>query len=369
MNVFYSTLLLLLLVLIELVAIRLILKEPIPWKEVTANLNSGHILLWIFRGLEIVVYDYSLRYLGLGLIDSWPLWAIYIFAFVAWDFCFYWLHRLHHQWPALWAIHEVHHQGEYFSLSLGIRNSWFSSLTSIPFFTILAVVGVPLEVFIVVSSLHYVVQFYNHNRIVNKSGWLEYVLITPSHHRVHHGKNKEYINKNHSGTLVIWDKLFGTFQEEREDIVMEYGIRNPVNSHNPLWQNGKPIVQWLGKYKVWPLKSSFSPKQFSSLWIGLGGILLFMLLLVYIYYETQWPASLKAVFFSYLFMNTLANGGLSDGKSWALYAWLLFSVLGGAGILFFYADSMHIIAQFLLIFLAFHAFMGLFIHFYRKQST
>ena len=368
MNVFYGTLLLLLLVLIELAAVRFILKEPIPWKEVTGNLNSGHILLWIFRGLEIVVYDYSLHYLGLGIIDNWPLWTIYVFAFVAWDFCFYWLHRLHHQWPALWAVHEVHHQGEYFSLSLGIRNSWFSSLTSIPFFTILAVLGVPLEVFIVVSSIHYLIQFYNHTRLVNKSGWLEYIFVTPSHHRVHHGKNKEYINKNHSGTFVIWDKMFGTFQAERVDIAIEYGIRNPVNSHNPMWQNGKPISEWLGKRKKERFTNSTSPIPFSSLWIGLGGILLFMLLLVYIYYENQWPSTLKAVFFTYLFMNTLANGGLSDGKPWAFYAWLGISLLGGLGILLFFADSMHIIAQSLLVLLVIHACMGVFIRFFGEQK-
>jgi len=126
-----------------------------------------------FRGVEIFLFGVLLQHVNLHVVDQWPPVWQWIFAFIAWDFCFYWMHRLHHKIGVLWAVHVVHHQGEHFSLSLGSRNSWYSSLSNFPFIAVLAVLGVPLEIFVTVSSIHYSVQFYNHNGIIGKSGWLE----------------------------------------------------------------------------------------------------------------------------------------------------------------------------------------------------
>ncbi|MCE7990468.1 MAG: sterol desaturase family protein [Roseivirga sp.] len=320
MGVAYGTLLLLVLVLMELLIVRLVMKEKIPWNEVILNLNSGHVLLWIFRGMEVLGFHYVLQYFSLDWIAVWPPAVQWVFGFVAWDFLFYWLHRLHHKWPLLWSIHAVHHQGEHFSLSLGIRNSWYSSLSSFPFFVPLAVLGLPLEIFVTVSSIHYTIQFYNHNRIVKKSGWLEYIMITPSHHRVHHGKNAEYLDKNCGGTFVFWDKLFGTFQQERDDINLELGTLDEMNSENPFWANNIPVAKFL---KI-PLKSLGAKTQTIRLhpfFIALGAFVLFGLLVHFIFREASMPLMEKAILFALLFFGTIANGGLMEGKVWGIFAW------------------------------------------------
>src|SRR5699024_3092268 len=112
--------------------------------------------------------------------------------------------------PLLWAVHVVHHQGEHFNLSLGIRNSWYSSLSDLPFIIGLAVIGVPLPVFIIVSSMHYGIQFYNHNGLMGEFDWLKRFIVTPSYHRIHHAMAPVYRNRNFAGTFVFWDRLFGT---------------------------------------------------------------------------------------------------------------------------------------------------------------
>jgi sterol desaturase/sphingolipid hydroxylase (fatty acid hydroxylase superfamily) len=332
MGVAYGTLLLLVLVLLELLVVRLVMKEKIPWNEVILNLNSGHVLLWIFRGLEVVGFHFILQHFSLGWIGQWPVAVQWIFGFIAWDFLFYWLHRLHHQFPLLWSIHAVHHQGEHFSLSLGIRNSWYSSLSSLPFFIPLAIMGLPLEVFVAVSSIHYTIQFYNHNRIVKKSGWLEYIMITPSHHRVHHGKNPEYLDKNCGGTLVIWDKLFGTFQEERDDIKLELGTLDEMNSENPFWANNLPVAQYL-KIPLRSLRTKAKSIEYPPFFIALGAFLLFGLLIHFIYRESTMPMMEKGLLFGLLFFGTIANGGLMEGKLWGVISWSLIPVFLGTGYL------------------------------------
>lgn len=330
MSVWLGTLLLLVFVVIELLAIRFVLKEEIPWREVVVNLNSGHILMWIGRGIEILAYHLVLSYASFGWVGEWPGWLQWVFGVFAWDFCFYWLHRLHHKIPLFWGVHEVHHQGEHFSLSLGIRNSWYSSITSIPFFMGLAIVGMPLEIFITVGSVHYFIQFYNHNRLVNKSGWLEHIFVTPSHHRVHHGTNPEYRDKNCGGTFVFWDKLFGTFQAERDDIQIEYGIRRKVETDNPFWVNTLPFLKLYAKRMADKAHqpSKAAKKLPKGRWVGLGGVLLFGLLLVYIRNEFVWEQGQLISLFALVFVATLANGGLADGHAWGWWLWVVVATLG-----------------------------------------
>ena len=220
-------------------------KRELPWKEVVANINSGHIIMWAARMVILIRYKYFSANWSLELFNELPLLVQFIIALFAWDICFYWSHRTHHTLKFLWRIHGVHHQAEHFNLSLGIRNSWYQSLTSFPFFIILAVIGVSFEQFRMVSSIHYFIQFFNHNAIIGKTGILEYVLMTPSHHRVHHGKNDVYINKNHGGTFIFWGKMFGTFQREREDIEIKFGTTDNVNPNNPFWANMLPILSFL----------------------------------------------------------------------------------------------------------------------------
>ncbi|MFK8102662.1 MAG: sterol desaturase family protein [Saprospiraceae bacterium] len=319
---------LIIMVLLEIALIYFYKKEPIPWREIIFNLNSGHILMWVLRGLELGVFHFVLTHWSFHLLDQWSDWSVWLFGFLTWDFCFYWLHRFHHKYRFLWAVHVVHHEGEHFSLSLGIRNSWYSSLTAIPFFVGLAFIGVPLEVFIATSSIHYIIQFYNHNNIVGKSGWLENIMITPAHHRVHHGSNEIYWDKNLGGTFVFWDKMFGTFQAELAEEPVIFGTKDYVKTENVVWANIFPFLKLFNWSERWdtPTQSAF---QVSDRFISSGGILLFGLLLYYIAQEPIWSDHLKLNFFIIIFLGTIANGGISEGKYWGLTLWAInFLILG-----------------------------------------
>ena len=321
MSLVFANGLLLVMVLLEIAFLRWYRKEYIPWREVIFNLNSGHVMLWVLRGVELATYHLIFTQWSLGLFASWPPILVWIFMFIAWDFCFYWLHRFHHKFSLLWAVHVIHHEGEHFGLSLGIRNSWYSSITSIPFFIILAWMGIPTEVFLVVSSTHYFIQFYNHNQVVRNSGWLDYIMITPSHHKVHHGKNPEYVDKNFGGTLVIWDKLFGTFQRETKDNPVELGTHDLFRTDNVFLANNLPFAKLLGKV----INQNQAPKpsfKLNDVWIATGGIGLFGLLLFFIGIEPVWSSTEKLGLFSMIFIGTIACGGLSEGKNWGFWLWI-----------------------------------------------
>lgn len=290
-----------------------------PWLEAIANLNSGHVLLWLFRGVEVAGYAWIWQHTQPHLLQGWPPVVIGVLAFVAWDLGFYWLHRLHHRIGFLWAIHSVHHQGEHFNLSLGIRNSWLSSLSSLPFFVPLALIGVPVEVFVAVSSLHYTVQFYNHNASVGRAGWLEQVMVTPHHHRIHHGANPEYIDKNFGGTLLLWDRLFGTFQRPVPGVQIRYGIGAWRTSYNPLWLNLLPALQWLG----WPTPAPRLPGALPAQqrrWLIAGAVLLFANVVYAVHRQGQWPEGQQPLLWALLALHTLALGAWADGRRWAMAA-------------------------------------------------
>lgn len=160
---------------------------------------------------------------------------VWILLFIGVDFFYYWFHRMSHQVNALWAAHIVHHQSEEYNLTVALRQSWFQGWFSWVFYLPLAFLGFDPLMFLTLSSFNTLYQFWIHTRLIKSMGPLEYILNTPSHHRVHHGSNPKYIDKNHAGTLIIWDRLFGTFQKEEEDVY--YGITTPLASWNPLWAN------------------------------------------------------------------------------------------------------------------------------------
>lgn len=175
------------------------------------------------------------------LYGHFAIWNIddtvlnWVLLFLGVDFFYYWFHRMSHEINALWAAHVVHHQSEEYNLSVALRQSWFQSWFSWTFYLPLAVVGFSPEMFFLMSATNTLYQFWIHTRAIGKMGPLEWILNTPSHHRVHHGTDPEYLDKNHAGTLIIWDRLFGTFQEEKEEPI--YGITKPLASWNPIWAN------------------------------------------------------------------------------------------------------------------------------------
>lgn len=179
-----------------------------------------------------------------GYLYIFEHWRFYTFPNSVWtwlllfigvDFFYYWFHRLSHEINALWAAHIVHHQSEEYNLTVALRQSWFQSGFAWIFYLPLAFAGFEPMMFLTVSAFNTLYQFWIHTRAIGNMGILEWILNTPSHHRVHHGSNPKYIDKNHAGTLIIWDRMFGTFQKEEEEVV--YGITKPLASWNPVWAN------------------------------------------------------------------------------------------------------------------------------------
>ena len=201
-----------------------------------ANLSQGIGQQMIDVFMKTVLF-FGYKY----IFENWrilelpkSIW-IWIILFIGVDFCYYWFHRMSHQINLLWAAHIVHHQSEEYNLTVALRQSWFQSWFSWVFYLPLAFLGFDPLIFITLSSFNTLYQFWIHTRAIKSLGPLEWILNTPSHHRVHHGSNPKYIDKNHAGTLIIWDRMFGTFQKEEEEVY--YGITTPLASWNPVWAN------------------------------------------------------------------------------------------------------------------------------------
>lgn len=182
----------------------------------------------LFFGYTYIFQNWRLFSLGDGI---W-VWIVLFFGV---DFFYYWFHRMSHQINALWAAHIVHHQSEEYNLTVALRQSWFQSWFAWIFYLPLAFLGFDPLMFVTLSAFNTLYQFWIHTRAIKRMGFLEHILNTPAHHRVHHGSNPKYIDKNHAGTLIIWDKMFGTFQKEEEEVY--YGITTPLASWNPVWAN------------------------------------------------------------------------------------------------------------------------------------
>jgi sterol desaturase/sphingolipid hydroxylase (fatty acid hydroxylase superfamily)/uncharacterized membrane protein YhhN len=167
--------------------------------------------------------------------EFWNTWYGVLLALVMYDFCYYWLHRAGHVVALFWAAHVVHHQSQHYNLSTALRQTSSGFLFGWIFYLPMAVLGVPPTVFGIVLLIDLLYQFWVHTEQVGKLGWFDRVFCSPSNHRVHHAVNDAYIDKNYGGILILWDRLFGTFQEEHEPCV--YGTRGPLNSWDPLWAN------------------------------------------------------------------------------------------------------------------------------------
>ena len=164
--------------------------------------------------------------------DAWYSWAILFFVD---DFAYYWFHRISHETRLFWNFHVVHHSSEYYNLSVAVRQSWFSGTLHWIFYAPVMLLGFAPWMFAVMHGFNLIYQFWIHTRFVDHLGPFERIFNTPSHHRVHHGVNDQYLDKNYGGVLIIWDKLFGTFTGEDEE--PRYGIIKPIKSHNWLWIN------------------------------------------------------------------------------------------------------------------------------------
>ncbi len=205
------------------------------WADTLSNatlalLHQGaDALAWALTlGVFVAVYQFRL----FDVPATW--WGIALLV-LAQDFFYYWFHRAHHRIRWMWASHVTHHSSERLNLSTAFRQSLTYPLSGMWLFWLpLALIGFAPTHIVAVVAINLGFQFFVHTQAIGKLGWIEHVFNTPSHHRVHHARNPKYIDRNYAGVLIIWDKLFGTFVEEDEAVPCEYGIVNPIHSHNPV---------------------------------------------------------------------------------------------------------------------------------------
>jgi len=211
---------------------------------------------------------YVMAYEQLALFQLMPSWWVWVIAFVFYDFCYYWNHRLGHEMNILWAAHVVHHSSEEYNLTTALRQSG-SSLFSWIFYLPMAILGFDPIVLITVGSFNLIYQFWVHSRHIPKLGYYEWIFVTPSNHRAHHAQNLLYLDRNYGGVFIIWDRLFGTFQEELDSEKPIYGIRKALQSWNPLWANVHVYSQlfkdcwhakrWQDKLLIWFKRTGWRP--------------------------------------------------------------------------------------------------------------
>jgi sterol desaturase/sphingolipid hydroxylase (fatty acid hydroxylase superfamily) len=198
------------------------------WTSLALGVGSVVIGLgWAW--VERPAYDVSHR-LALFDIGSGP-WA-WLAAIVGVDFAYYWFHRLHHELRVLWASHVPHHSSQRYNLSTALRQSW-TPFTALPFYLPLVWLGFSIPLVVAAHGINLLYQFWIHTELIDRLGPLEWVFNTPSHHRVHHGANVQYLDRNYAGILIVWDRWFGTFEPEGERV--RYGLTKNIASHNPVY--------------------------------------------------------------------------------------------------------------------------------------
>lgn len=216
-----------------------------------------------------------------AILDHWaPVrlpagnWLTWLFAFVFYDFCYYWQHRLGHTVGLLWASHSVHHQSEEFNLTTALRQPGTGAFANWVFYVPMALCGIPMSVFLMVGVIQLFYQFWPHTRLIGRLGVLDRWIQTPSNHRVHHAQNDIYLDRNYVGVFLVWDRWFGTFEEERDDEPCIYGVRGQLKSWNPVWANlhyywimlrdSWYARRWRDKLRVWYAPPGWRPADIAT---------------------------------------------------------------------------------------------------------
>ena len=250
--------------------------DHVPLMDSVSSISSGITNATkdvLGLSVSILTYDLMVNEIAFFTIEESVL--AYVIAFVVIDFQGYWTHRWSHQINFFWNKHAIHHSSEEFNLSCALRQS-VSSFVNLFTFLLLpaALLGVPVKVIAITLPIQFFVQFWYHTRYINKMGFLEKIIVTPSHHRVHHAINPEYMDKNHSQVFIIWDKLFGTFQEELPEVPAVFGITRPAETWNPIKINFQHLgvlirdawhaEKFSDKLKIWFMPTGWRPEGFDQ---------------------------------------------------------------------------------------------------------
>lgn len=213
-------------------------KNFFQYAESVANINVGiaERLLDLFT-TGLFFYFFTYVYENFALFDIKESFLVWVLLFLVTDFIWYWYHRLAHEINAFWAAHVVHHQSEDFNYTVSARITVFQAVIRSVFWAVLPLLGFPPLMISILLLVHGIYPFFIHTQALGKWGWFEKILVTPTHHGIHHASNPEYLDKNYGDVLIIWDKLFGTFVEENKSIKITYGLTKPLESHSFLWQH------------------------------------------------------------------------------------------------------------------------------------
>ncbi|KYP14977.1 MAG: sterol desaturase [Flavihumibacter sp. CACIAM 22H1] len=349
-------------------------KDTVRNMDMIASLSSGITnVTKDVLGLSVAIISYGWLVDHLAIFHVPDGWITYLIAFMALDFSGYWVHRISHEYNFFWNNHIIHHSSEEFNLACALRQSISSVVKLFTVFLIpAALFGVPENVVAIVAPLHLFAQFWYHTQHINKMGWLEKIIVTPSHHRVHHALNPEYLDKNYGQIFIFWDKLFGTYQEELKTVPPVYGITRPVKTWNPirinfmhLWlllQDAWRANDWKDKFRIWLMPTGWRPKDVEEKypvykiddpyhfekynpptsqalqWWSWFQILLCLLFISYLFgYIAQIGAPGIFVYGFFIFLMVYAYTELMDNHKNALY-WELGKSLLGLSLLYVQGD-------------------------------
>ncbi len=219
----------------------------------TIGLLSGNIIVaFAIKGMVLAFHIYLYQFRVFDFVNHIPIWALWIITFISIDLVFYVYHRMSHRIRFLWAIHLSHHSSEEMNFAVSFRQAWFGPISKIPFFMVLPILGFDPTIIAVAGVISTLWGIVGHTQVIGKLGPLEWIFNTPSHHRVHHGSNKQYIDKNYGNLLIIWDRLFGTFEPEDEKV--KFGLVNNVNTFNPVKVT---FMAWMSMINDLKQKNSF----------------------------------------------------------------------------------------------------------------
>lgn len=251
-------------------------EDTAPNMDSVSSVSSGMVnSVKDVLGLTITLVSYDWIVSKIALFDLEASFSTYFIGFIAIDFYGYWSHRLSHQINFLWNKHAIHHSSEEFNLACALRQPVSSFVNLFTFLLIpAALLGVPSKVISITLPIHLFLQFWYHTKHIKKIGFFENILVSPSHHRVHHAINPEYMDKNHSQIFIIWDKLFGTFQAELETVPPVFGITRPARTWNPIRINFQHLwllitdawrsENWKDKFTIWFKPTGWRPENFEE---------------------------------------------------------------------------------------------------------
>jgi alkylglycerol monooxygenase len=321
------------------------------FNDAVTDLSCGitsQIVLLAWAASQLAIYAWVHAHARLfTLATPWLAWVV---AFVGVDFLYYWWHRLSHEVNILWAAHVVHHQSEDYNLAVALRQSVITSWTALPFYLPLALLGVPPLVFAVVHALSTLYQFWIHTELVGRiRGPLDWLLNLPSHHRVHHAINEPYLDKNYGATLIVWDRLFGTYAEETERPV--YGITSTLGSFNPMWAQvhywfelaalARSARRPIDRLRVWIASPAWKPEGYvlkapPSLaerikydppasrgvigYVGLHYLIVIAITFCLMMWHDSIPSLPLVLGGAAVLAALVALGGLLERRPWAIYA-------------------------------------------------